>query len=210
MTNVLIVEDLDLVREMLTDAVENSESYKVINTTNNADIAPSLCSMGNVDLVLMDVCTEYEASGLEAAALIKRARPNIKIIIITSIPEASWLDRAREIGVDSFWYKRSSSELLAVMDRTMEGEHIYPDTTPTVKIGNAYSYEFSKRETEVLRELTTGALNKEISERLGISEDTVAAHIKKIFKKTGFSNRTELAVKARNSGFVMKLGNEKD
>ena len=206
MTNVLIVEDLDLVLEMITQAVNSSEDYRVINTTKNADVAPALCSMGNVDLVLMDVCTELDSSGLDAAQVIKQSHPEIKIIIITSIPEASWLDRARKIGVDSFWYKRASNELLSVMDRTMEGESIYPDTTPTVKIGNAYSSDFSKREIDVLRELSTGALNKEISQKLGISEDTVAAHIKKIFKKTGFQNRTELAVNAQKTGLVMKLG----
>ncbi|MBQ7596461.1 MAG: response regulator transcription factor [Clostridia bacterium] len=205
MTNVLIVEDLDLVLEMLSETVDASKKYKVVNTTNNADFAPSLCSMGNVDLVLMDVLTEYEASGLDAAEEIKRSHPEIKVIIITSIPEASWVDKAREIGVDSFWYKRSSKELLAVMDRTMEGESIYPDTTPTVKIGSAFSYDFSRREIDVLRELTTGAANKEIAQTLHISEDTVRFHIKNILTKTGFQNRTELAVEARKTGFVMKL-----
>ena len=206
MTNVLIVEDQELVLEMLTDAVNASERYTVVNTTKNADIAPSLCSMGNVDLVLMDVCTEYEASGLDAAQTIKQSHADIKIIIITSVPEASWLDRARDIGIESFWYKRSSKELLAVMDRTMEGESIYPDTTPTVKIGDAFSYDFSKREIDVLRELTTGATNKEIAAALHISEDTVRFHLKNILEKTGFQNRTELAVEAHKTGFVMKLG----
>ena len=206
MTKVLIVEDQELVLEMLTDAVNNSENYTVVNTTRNADIVPSLCSMGNVELVLMDVCTEYEASGLDAAQTIKLSHPDIKIIIITSVPEASWLDRAREIGIESFWYKRSSKELLSVMDRTMEGESIYPDTTPTVKIGSAFSYDFSRREIDVLRELTTGAANKEIAQTLHISEDTVRFHIKNILTKTGFQNRTELAVEARKTGFVMKIG----
>ncbi|MBR2590343.1 MAG: response regulator transcription factor [Clostridia bacterium] len=206
MTNVLIVEDLDLVLEMLIEAVDGAENYTVVNTAKNADIASSLCSLGNVDLVLMDVLTEYEASGLDAAEEIKRSHPEIKVIIITSIPEASWLERARNIGVDSFWYKRTSKELLSVMDRTMEGESIYPDTTPEVKIGKAYSYDFSRREIDVLRELTTGASNKDIADTLIISEETVRFHIKKILLKTGFQNRTELAVEARKSGFVMKIG----
>ena len=205
MTNVLIVEDQQLVLEILSEAVTNSERYRLVNTTTNADIAPSLCSMGNVDLVLMDVCTEYESSGLDASRVIKQSHPEIKIIIITSIPEASWLEKAREIGVESFWYKNSCKDLLAVMDRTMEGESIYPDTTPTVKIGNASSLDFSKREIDIMRELTTGATNREIAELLYISEDTVRFHIKNILLKTGFQNRTELAVEARKSGFVMKL-----
>ena len=206
MTRVLIVEDNDLVLEMLNETVEKSDEYSVVNTTRNADIAPALCSMGNIDLVLMDVCTEFESSGLDASDAIKKNHPEIKIIIITSIPEASWLERAREIGVDSFWYKRTSRELLSVMDRTMEGERIYPDTTPVVRIGKAFSYDFSNREIDVLRELTTGASNRDIADLLHISEETVRFHVKKILVKTGFQNRTELAVEARKTGFVMKLG----
>ncbi|MBR3149249.1 MAG: response regulator transcription factor [Eubacterium sp.] len=206
MTNVLIVEDQNLVLEMLTEAVSNSENYRVTHTTRSADVAPSICSMGDVELVLMDVCTEFEASGLDAAELIKQTHPEIKIIVITSIPEASWLERARKIGVDSFWYKRASSELLSVMDRTMEGQSIYPDTTPTVKIGNAYNFDFSKREIDILRELTTGASNKAISEQFGISEETVASHIKKMLKKTGLKNRTVLALESQKTGIVMKIG----
>ena len=205
MTRVLIVEDLDLVLEMITEAVNSSDEYTVINTTKNADIAPALCSMGNVDLVLMDVCTELDSDGLDAAEIIKENYPKIKIIIITSMPEPSWLERARRIGVESFWYKRASNELLSVMDRTMEGESIYPDTVPVVKLGKAYNYDFSKREIDILRELTTGASNRVIGEKMEISEQTVHFHIKNILKKTGLKNRTMLAVEARRIGFVVKL-----
>ena len=205
MTNVLIVEDLDIVLDMLKTAVEEAENYTVVGTTKNAYVAQSLCSMGNVDLVLMDVCTEFEASGLKAAEEIKRSHPEIKIIIITSIPETSWIETARAIGMESFWYKHACSELLAIMDRTMEGESIYPDTTPAVQIGKANSFDFSKREIEVLRELTTGATNKEIADALNISEETVKTYIKNALIKTGFQNRTELAIQAHKTGFVMKL-----
>ncbi len=205
MTNVLIVEDLEIVLDMLTNAVNDSADYTVVHSTKSADMAPSLCSMGNVELVLMDVCTEYDSSGLDAAEVIKLSHPEIKVIIITSIPEASWLSRAREIGVESFWYKNSCKELLSVMDRTMEGERIYPDTTPTVKIGSAASLDFSKREIDIMREVTTGASNKEIAAALNISEETVKTHVKNLLIKTGFQNRTELAVEARKTGFVMKL-----
>ncbi len=205
MTNVLIVEDQELVLELLSEAVNRSERYRVVHTTKNADVAPALCSLGEIDLVLMDVCTEFDASGLDAARRIKQNRPEIKIIIITSIPEASWMDRAREIGVESFWYKRASRELLDIMDRTMAGQCVYPDAGPSVRLGNAAVGDFSAREIEVLRELTTGAGNREIAARLFISEDTVAFHIKRLLKKTGLQNRTELAVEARRLGVVMKL-----
>lgn len=63
----------------------------------------------------------------QPACEIKKFRPEVKIIAVTSMPETSWLTRAREIGIDSFWYKEASKEtILQVMDRTMSGESVYP------------------------------------------------------------------------------------
>jgi two-component system vancomycin resistance associated response regulator VraR len=127
------------------------------------------------------------------------------VIIVTSIPEFSWLERARAIGADSFWYKNvSRAPLIEIMDRTMRGESVYPDETPPVTIGLASSKEFSTRELEILRELTGGASNQEIGRALGISPLTVKTHVKNMLDKTGFHTRTELAVEARRLGLVIK------
>ena len=84
----------------------------------------------------MDVVTRNVESGLDAAARIKRAFPRIRIIIVTSMPECSYLSRAREIGVESFWYKEEQRESLPdVMERTMNGESVYPDATPELQLG---------------------------------------------------------------------------
>ncbi len=144
------------------------------------------------------------ASGLDAAEKIKAVYPEIKIIIITSQPEISFLERAKSIGVDSFWYKSPvASELIAVMDSTVKGESIYPDMTPTLQMGYALSIEFTERELDVLRELITGDTNKEIGDRLNMSQYTVRDYIQSMLEKTGFRSRTELAVKARESGLVI-------
>ena len=121
------------------------------------------------------------------------------------MPEVSYLDRAREIGVESFWYKEVGDEpLLSVMDRTMEGESVYPDRTPEMQFGNISSYEFTERELEILRELTSGDTNEEIADRLFISKNTVKDYVTKMLIKTGFRSRTELAVKARELGLVVR------
>ena len=148
----------------------------------------------------MDVVTRNGESGLDAAARIKRAFPRIRIIIVTSMPECSYLCRALEIGVESFWYKEEQHEsLLDVMERTMNGESVYPDATPEL----ASSYEFTERKLEVLREMTGGDTNQEIADRLHLSVATVKTHILNMLEKTGFRNRTELAVRARESGLVI-------
>ena len=207
-TRVLLVEDQRLVQQFLEDIVRNSERYELAASLRNADLADVYCEREQIDLILMDVYTAGGASGLNAAARIKKKHPYIRIIIMTSMPEVSYLDRAREIGVESFWYKEVGDEpLLSVMDRTMEGESVYPDRTPEMQFGNISSYEFTERELEILRELTSGDTNEEIADRLFISKNTVKDYVTKMLIKTGFRSRTELAVKARELGLVVREEN---
>ncbi len=204
MINVLIVEDDRMASKLLEVFLQDSEVYKVIATVESASMAELFCSKNMCDLILMDVCTSMNASGLDAAEKIKAVYPEIKIIIITSQPEISFLERAKNIGVESFWYKTPvASELISVMDSTVAGKNVYPDMTPTLKMGYALSVDFTDRELDVLRALITGDTNKEIGERLNMSQYTVRDYIQSMLEKTGFRSRTELAVKARESGLVI-------
>ena len=105
MIHVLIVEDDPMARQLLEIYVEKNGAYTLAQSVESAAFAELCCRARQIDLILMDVCTAMNASGLEAAEKIKREFPYIKVIIITSQPECSFLDRARAAGVDSFWYK---------------------------------------------------------------------------------------------------------
>ena len=202
---VLIVEDQEMPRQLFEIFVNSSEHYVHVASVANAGLAISLCRSQKIDLILMDVMTESGHSGLKAAEEIKQEFPKVKIIIVTSMPEYSWLERARQIGVDSFWYKDGKKDaILEVMDRTMQGEHIFPDKTPLIRIGNSTNHEFTERELDILKELTTGDSNTEIGERLGVSASTVKYHVENLLTKTGFHTRTELASEARSLGIVIK------
>ena len=202
---VLIVEDQALVRAHFESLVRESPNYLLAYSIRNADLADVYCESGSVDLILMDVYTELGADGLAAAQRIKARFPHIRIIIVTSMPEVSWLSRAREAGVESFWYKEVHDQsLLDVMDRTMAGESVYPDRSPSVSLGNISSDELSRRELEILREILSGDTNEEIARRLFISPATVKTHISSLLQKTGFKSRTELAIKARESELVIR------
>ena len=204
MIRVLIVEDDPMARQLLEIYVEKSKTYTLAQSVESAAFAELCCRAQQVDLILMDVCTALNASGLEAAEKIKQEFPYIKIIIITSQPECSFLDRAQAAGVDSFWYKSGTAEdLVAVMDRTMAGEQVYPDSTPPLQLGDVTSDRLSDRELEVLRELVAGEPDAAISEKLHMSLRTVKAHIQSMRDKTGFRNRTELAVRAREIGLII-------
>ena len=136
---------------------------------------------------------------------LKKNHPEIKILMVTSQPECDFIHRAKAAGVDSFWYKEPSSEvILDLIERTMNGEHIYPDSTPHRKIGEALSTEFTEQELKILRELTSGDTDEEIAANLHLSIWTVRKYVKIMLEKTQFKSRTQLAVAARESGLVIK------
>ena len=202
---VLLVEDQDITSKLFESFLISSGRYLVAGILKNALLAPAWCAKGGgIDLILMDVYTELGASGIEAAAEIKRDHPTIKILIITSLPEVSYISRAREAGVDSFWYKEAGdAALLEICDRTMAGESVYPANTPPLQLGLIKSTELTDRELEILREVARGLTNNEIAERLHLSVNTVRDYMKIMLSKTGFHTRTEIAIRAREAGLVI-------
>lgn len=201
---VMIVDDQFVARQLFELYLQSSDKYEMVYAVETAAFADTFVLKNHIDLVLMDILMSDGSNGLDAAARIKKNCPNIKIIAVTSMPETSWIQRAREIGIESFWYKEASKEtILEVMDRTMEGESVYPDSAPKVRLGLANSTEFTERELEVLRIMTTGVSNAAIAEKLNISENTVKNHIRHMMEKTGCKSRTELAIEARVSGIVI-------
>lgn len=208
---VLLVEDDPLARQLLEMFMDNTEGYELITSIVSAAMVEMYLLKYKVDLVLMDVCTAMNANGIDAAAKIKKNYPNVKVIIITSQPEYSYISKARAVGVDSFWYKTViADEFTTLLERTMNGESIFPDTTPTLEIGNALSVDFTERELEVLRLIVAGERDADIADKLCISLRTVKAHVQSLKDKTGLRNRTELAVKVRESGLVIVDQKEKE
>ena len=122
MTNVLIVEDSRISREAIERKLTGTGEYAIAAAIENAANAEIVCLGGTVDLVLMDICTADDESGLEAAAHIKKKFPRIRVIIMTSMPEESFLRKARASGCDSFWYKETGEMTLTeVCEMTLRG-----------------------------------------------------------------------------------------
>ncbi len=201
---VLIVDDDPFARQLLGMFISQSENYEFAGTLISAALAEASVANRKVDLILMDVCTAMNSNGIDAAEAIKKKYPEIKIIVITSQPEYSYITRARAVGVDSFWYKTVvQEEFLTLLDRTMAGERIFPDTTPTLNIGAALSVEFTESELKVLRLVVAGERDQDIAEELGVSINTVRTHLRVMMDKTGIRSRTALAVRVRDAGFVI-------
>jgi len=182
-------------RDMAESIIAGSQDYVLVAALENAANAEIACIKGNIDLVLMDVCTADDESGLTAALRIKQRYPDIRIIIMTSMPEYSFIQKAKEAGCESFWYKEHGEEqLLSVMNRTMQGESVYPGETPVVPVGDTDSNELTERELDVLRQLSLGYKYEEIAANLYITSNTVKYHIKNLLIKTGYRSALQLVV----------------
>ena len=204
MVNVLVVDDQKISRQLFESIIAGSDRYRLAASIPSAKIADAWCARGGVDLVLMDVVMQDGYSGLEAAARIKVSYPEIRIIMVTSMPDPLFLKNARDVGVDSFWYKEVQDEpMLRVMDLTMAGEQVWPDRPPTTMLGQAKSTEITERELEVLRLLAAGFTDREIGEQLRLSLAAVRYHVSNLIGKTGLSSRTELAVSAVRAGITL-------
>lgn len=201
---VVVVDDQYVSRSFFEIQVQMSKGYELVASLSGAEQAIAFCMAHPVDLVIMDVMMKYGLDGLTCAKTIRLNNPDVKIILTTSTAEARWIAEAREAGIESFWFKEySDTPLTEVMDRTMNGESVYPDTPPNPGFGDAEKTDLSERELEVLREVTRNLTNDEIAEKLHISPHTVKRHIENMLVKTGFRNRVDLAVNAKASGLVV-------
>ena len=204
MTKVLIVEDQRMAQENMEAVIKASDNYTLAGIIPNAADAELFCMREAVELVLMDVCTARDESGIEACAVIKKKFPQIKVIIVTSMAEHTFIEKAREARADSFWYKDAShGELISVMDRTMAGERIFPDKTPEVKLGLTTSYELTHYELDVLRALMQSTGDEDAASMLGCTRSNIRWHIGKILEKTGYRTRMELLIAVAQKNLII-------
>lgn len=205
MTNVLIVDDERMVQELFAHYIATaSDRYRLAGTVKGAANAEIACMRSPIDLILMDICTANNESGLAAAASIKKKYPHIKIIMVTSAPEVSFIRKARTVGAESFWYKEvGTEELLDVMDRTMAGECIYPDTTPKISVGLTDSTDFTPTELKVLAYVVQGKSIGEIASLMNVDYETTRTHIKNLKDKTGAGSIAALAALAASTRLIL-------
>ena len=199
---VVVADDRPLPRGFFELTVRSCETYELAASFSAAGAAVSWCLEHPPQLVILDIMMSQGIDGLTAAARLKSAFPTLRIILATSMAEAKWLDEARKLGIEAFWYKDSDVPLPEVMDRVMAGETVYPDI-PQLPIGRVSQTELSDRELDVLRELTACRTNQQIADSLCISVNTVRRHIQNMLDKTGFTDRLELAVHARELHIVV-------
>ena len=204
MIRVLIVEDQKMAQENMEAIIRSSENYTLTGTIPNAADAELFCMRSNVDLILMDVCTARDESGIDACAVIKKKFPHIKIIIVTSMAEHTFIEKAKQAQADSFWYKDASrGELLTVMDQTMSGETVFPDKTPEVKLGLTTSYELTNAELDVLQALMQSTSDEDAAKMLSCTKSNIRWHVGRILDKTGYRTRMELLIAVASKNLII-------
>lgn len=205
---VMIVEDQTMIRS-LWKTISVPRRIPDVASIPGAKQAVEVCRTSSVDLILMDVQTANRENGLTAVRLIKAMCPKSRIIVVTSLIDGAVLDKAKAAGADSLWYKDSDkTRLMEVVRQTMAGEHIFPDSPPTVEIGMAKSTEFTKTELKVLRHLLRGLSYTRIAAEMGCEMSTVKFHVANMLQKTGLENKLQLALAVSNVKLISDLADE--
>jgi len=204
MYKVLIVDDHEFVCDSLAYALTSTDAFEVAGKLPSAAQAERYCKELRPDLVLMDVCTEGGASGLDAAKAIRGKFPRIKIIVMSGFDEITYASRAKEAGAHAFVIKSRSMDFFAqAAAAVMRGETYFPQEkmipTPEGEI------PLTRREQEVLRLICRCLTNKEIAKELFISEGTVKYHKANMMAKMGFTKSAELAIYVVSNGWINPL-----
>ena len=203
MINTILVEDDIYMQKHFSAILRSDERFSIAGTFRDAFEVENRCGT-DIDLVLMDVLTLHKHSGLAAGKRIKERYPYIKIVIITSLIDPNVLSEAKRGAADSLWYKdHGTEELLDVIIRTMNGERIFPGSSPSVEMKNMLSCDISPIQIEILRHYIRGFTYREIADKFGLSVSGVRWNISDMIEKGGFNNKEELIATAIENKLVV-------
>ena len=198
---ILIVDDHKVMRDPLERAFCPENGFEVVGSIMSAAAAETFCVMNPPDLIIMDVCTEFGASGLDAAEKILTKFPEIKVIMTSGFDEVTYMPRAKEIGARAFIYKTQGVEYYRdVALRVLDGEVVFPERkTIPVSQGEA---PFTPKEMKVLRLLCKYMTSQDIAAELSISDHTVRKHIENMRQKSGMKSAMDLVIYVLSNGWV--------
>jgi len=194
------VEDQTMLRESLEHIIGEQDDMEAVGSTDDAANAPELCRQLQPDLVLMDVVTKNNSSGITYTAHIRKEFPDIKIVIMTALPEITFAEEARKAGAHSFMDKDMGNDhLFHVIRNTMKGYSIYSGFSDR----QPFTARFTEKEIAVIRLVCQGVARDEMAAKLGVSESMIKQHITSILNKTGFDSISKFAIYAVGEGLIV-------
>ena len=199
---VLSVDDHPLLREGLAAIINNQADMSVVAEAANAGEALQQFRQHQPDVTLMDLRLP-DASGIDAMIAIRAEFSDARIIMLTTFEGDVEIQRALEAGARGYLLKSMPPrELLDVIRQVHAGKKRVPAEVASHLAEHLSDESLTAREIDVLRLIAAGNRNRDIAERLFISEETVKVHVKHIMEKLGATDRTQAVAIAVRRGII--------
>jgi DNA-binding NarL/FixJ family response regulator len=204
MKKILLVEDQGIVRQGLKMMIERDETLKVAAEAENGLQAINQMEAHAIDMIIMDIRMP-EMNGLEAARIIKRQWPHVKILILTTFNDDEYALQALKEGANGFLLKTSQGEkLIQSIHSCLNGGMSLQDEVAAKVVPKLLSHQknpqqippLTQRELSITQLVGQGRTNKEIAGELHLSIGTVKNHLTQILQKLELRDRTQLAIYA--------------
>jgi DNA-binding NarL/FixJ family response regulator len=201
---VLVADDHAVVRHGLKQLLATFDGVELVGEAANGEEAAALCTERAPDVVLMDLEMPV-ADGIEATRRIRAQNADIAVVVLTSFSDREKIIRALDAGAVGYLLKDvEPDDLEKAIAAAARGESPLDPKAARALVSarraTAPAGGLSDREREVLLMVVDGLANKQIAQRLSISEKTVKAHLTSIFRQIGVTDRTQAALWAERNG----------
>ncbi|MDD4698866.1 MAG: response regulator transcription factor [Oscillospiraceae bacterium] len=198
---VLIVDDDNLVSISLKTILEATGDIEIVGIGQNGEQAIELYEKYMPDILLMDIRMD-KMSGLDAAKIIMQSHPCAKILFLTTFADDDYIVKALNIGAKGYILKQNFESIAPSLHavekcQTVFGGEVITKIPSLMNTSDIFNYEacgISKKEYELLGLVAQGLNNKEISEKLYLSEGTIRNYISVLLEKLDLRDRTQLAI----------------
>ncbi|MFD7340830.1 response regulator transcription factor [Streptomyces violascens] len=201
MIRLLLAEDQSMVREALAALLGLEPDMEVVAQAARGDEVLAAAREHTVDVALLDI-EMPGMTGIEAAAQLHRALPDVKIVILTTFGRPGYLRSAMESGADAFLVKDApAAQLATAVRKVLDGERVIDPTLAAAALAEGAN-PLTDRERDVLRAAQDGATNAELAAALCLSQGTVRNYLSMAIQKLAARNRAEAVRIAREKGWL--------
>ena len=199
---ILVVDDHPVLREGLAAMIESQPDMTLTAEAATGRDAIDLFGMHQPDVTIMDLRLP-DMNGIEAIVAIRQSFPNARVIVLTTYLGDVQAGRALMAGAQAFLLKATlRTDLLDTIRAVHKGQKRVPAEVASEMAEYAADDSLTPREIEVLEQVASGNSNKQVADRLNISEDTVKAHMRNVLGKLGANDRTHAVTIALRRGFL--------